>query len=276
MDITRKLGQATLAAVTAALINPVPAVAATPKPDHVVIVVLENKRYDAIVGPAQTPWITALAGHAANLRDFYAETHPSQPNYLALFSGSTQGVTDDKCPYDLGARPNLARQLIDAGDSFAGYAEGLPRTGWRGCGSARYFRRHTPWANFSNVPSSVSRPYSAFPSHYRKLPTVSFVIPDVCDDMHDCSRATGDAWLREHLAKYVTWARTHNSWFVLTFDEDDRTDADHIPAIVIGVGVPAGQYTVRLDHYDLLHSLEKMYGLPYLGAAAARTGLPWV
>ncbi|BCJ47629.1 acid phosphatase [Actinoplanes ianthinogenes] len=275
----RTIGQATLAAVTVALINPIPATATgLPRPDHVVIVVLENKRYDAVVGQARTPWITALAAHSANLRDFYAETHPSQPNYLALFSGSTQGVTDNNCPHDLGARPNLARQLLDAGFTFGGYAEDLPRPGWRGCGSGAdgYVRRHTPWVNFSNVPASVSRPYTDFPADFRKLPTVSFVIPNLCHDMHNCPKAAGDAWLRRHFTAYVAWARTHHSWFVLTFDEDNRTDGNHIATIVAGAGVRPGQYTDRLTHYDLLHGLQKVYGLPSLGAAAGRAGLPWL
>jgi phosphatidylinositol-3-phosphatase len=83
-----------------------------------------------------------LARRSANYTQFYAETHPSQPNYLALFSGSTQGVTDNNCPHDLGARPNLARQLLDAGHTFTGYSEGLPAPGWRGCSHGRYVRRH--------------------------------------------------------------------------------------------------------------------------------------
>jgi acid phosphatase len=164
---------------------------------------------------------------------------------------------------------------IDGGYTFTGYSEELPRPGWRGCGSAGYVRRHTPWVNFGNVPAADSRPYTAFPSDYRKLPTVSLVIPNLCHDMHDCPKATSDAWLRRHFTAYVSWAKKHNSWFVLTFDEDNRTDGNHIATIVSGAGVRPGQYRERLDHYDLLHSVQKMYGLPYPGQAAGRTELPW-
>src|SRR4051812_31095024 len=189
------LGAGALAA-TNAVARPSPTAAAVPRPDHVVIVVLENKRYDAVIGHPKAPWVSSLAAQWANLTRFYAETHPSQPNYLALFSGSTQGVRDNKCPHDLGARPNLGRQLIDAGFSFTGYSEDLPNAGWRGCSHGRYVRRHVPWVNFSNVPASAHQPYTAFPHDYRRLPTLAFVIPNLCHDMHDCPKADADAWLR--------------------------------------------------------------------------------
>jgi hypothetical protein len=264
-------GAAAMVMLGATSTNAVAASAAArpPRPDHVVIVMLENKRYDKIVGDPKTPWITGLSKRSANFTRFYGETHPSQPNYLALFSGSTHGVADNKCPHDLGARPNLARQLMDAGRTFAGYAEGLPAVGWRGCATGRYVRRHVPWVNFSNVPASVSRPFTAFPRDYRKLPTVAFVVPDLCHDMHDCPKANGDAWLRRTFTPYVAWARKHNSLLIITFDEDNKTGGNHIPAIIAGARVRAGQYPIRLNHYDLLRTLQQMYGLRPAGHSAS-------
>jgi phosphatidylinositol-3-phosphatase len=253
---------------------PAQAAPSSPRPDHVVLVMLENKRFDAVVGTPKTPWISALAARSATMTNFYAETHPSQPNYLALFSGSTQGVTDNSCPHDLGARPNLARQLIDAGHTFTGYAEDLPVAGWRGCGSGGYVRRHAPWANFSNIPAATQQSYRAFPRDYRRLPTVAMVIPNLCHDMHDCPKADADAWLNQQFTPYLAWAKTHNSLLVLTFDEDNRTGGNRIATIVAGAGVRAGRYATRLDHYDLLRTLEDMYALSPLGEAAHRTGLP--
>jgi len=247
---------------------------AVPKPDHVVIVMLENKRYDAVIGDAHVPWINSLAAGGANLTRFYGETHPSQPNYLALFSGSTQGVTDNNCPHDLGSRPNLGRQLLDAGYGFTGYSEDLPRAGFTGCAYKGYVRRHSPWVNFSNMPASANQPYTSFPNDFRKLPTVSLVIPNLCHDMHDCPKKQADAWLRKQFVPYIGWARTHNSLFVLTFDEDNRTDNNHIATIVAGAGVRPGQYSTKLNHYDLLRTLQQMYRLPPIGAAARHEGLP--
>lgn len=250
------------------------ATAVAPRPDHVVIVVLENKRYDSVIGDPKTPWVSSLARSSANMLNFHAETHPSQPNYLALFSGSTQGVTDNECPHNLGSRSNLGRQLLDAGYSFAGYSEDLPSVGWRGCSDQGYVRRHNPWVNFANVPASANRPYSDFPNDFRRLPTVSFVIPNLCHDMHDCPKVRGDAWLRKELSGYVAWAKTHNSLFVLTFDEDNGTDHNHIPTIVAGAGVQPGSYGAHLNHYDLLRSIQQMYRLPISGGPSRAKGMP--
>ncbi|MEU8606974.1 alkaline phosphatase family protein [Actinoplanes sp. NPDC048791] len=276
MTWTRRTGAAVAAALLlggmATADNPDPSVAvasvsAVTRPDHVVIVMLENKRYDAVIGDKKVPWVNTLAASGANFTRFYAETHPSQPNYLALFSGSTQGVRDNNCPHNLGARPNLGRQLIDAGYRFTGYSEGLPRAGWHGCAHGRYVRRHVPWVNFSNVPASAHQPYTAFPRDYRKLPTVAFVIPDLCHDMHDCPKAEADAWLKKEFAPYVAWASTHNSLFILTFDEDNRTGGNHIATIMAGAGVRPGRYPARVDHYGLLRTLQEMYGLRPTGFA---------
>jgi phospholipase C len=247
-----------------------------PRPAHVVVVMMENKRYDSVVGHPKTPYVSQLANRWANLTQMYAETHPSQPNYLALFSGSTQGVTDNSCPHDLGAQPNLGRQLQDAGFTFTGYAESIPQPGYRGCTSGGYARKHNPWVNFANIPATSNQSYSAFPADYNRLPTLSFVVPNLCHDMHDCPKAQGDRWLQQNFDRYITWATTHNSLFILTYDEDNNTDNNHIATIIAGAGVRPGQYTNRVDHYDLLRTIEAMYGLPPLGAAASRAPLTGV
>ena len=247
--------------------------AALPRPAHVVVVMLENKRYDAVVGHKKTPWVTSLAERWASMTRFYAETHPSQPNYLALFSGSSQGVTDNNCPHNLGARPNLGRQLIDAGFTFTGFSEDLPSAGWTGCASKGYVRRHVPWVDFSNVPAASHQPFTAFPRNYAKLPTLAFIVPNLCHDMHDCPKQQADTWLRKEFAPYITWATTHNSLFILTFDEDNKTDGNHIATIIAGARVKPGQYAPRLDHYYVLRTLQEMYGLKPTGLSAHRQPL---
>jgi acid phosphatase len=199
-------------------------------------------------------------------------THPSQPNYLALFSGSTQGVTGDSCPQSFDGG-NLAAQLQAAGSSFTGYSEGLPGVGSAACGSGRYARKHNPWVDFPALPASVNQPLTALPSDFSRLPTVAFVVPDLCHDMHDCSVGTGDAWARDHLGAYATWAADHDSLLIITFDEDEGTSANHIATVVVGAGVRPGPSSQRIDHYSLLRTLEDMYGLPPLGKAAAAAPL---
>jgi hypothetical protein len=242
-----------------------------PRPDHVVVAIFENEDAADVVGSGEAPYLTSLAEAGAELRDAHAETHPSQPNYLALFSGSTHGVEDNDCPVEL-TGDNLAGQLLAAGLSFVGYSEGLPRAGYTGCESGDYVRKHNPWVNFTDLPASINQPFSAMPEDYAQLPTVSFVIPDLCNDMHDCDVATGDSWAEEHLAPYADWARQHNSLLIVTFDEDSGSgsgsERNHIATIVAGAGVARGSSDQRIDHYDLLRTIEDMYGLEPLGEAA--------
>ena len=241
-------------------------VATVPRPDHVVIVVEENHSTGGIIGNPDAPYINSLAASGANMTGFFAETHPSQPNYLALFSGDTQGVTDDSCPHTF-STPSLGGQLAGAGLSYAGYSEDLPSVGYTGCVSGKYARKHNPWSDFTDVPASANQPFTAFPTDYSTLPAVSYVMPNINDDMHDGTIAQGDAWLQSNLSGYITWAQTHNSVFVLTFDEDDHSQANQIPTVITGQRVTPGNYAETVDHYNLLRTIEDGFGLPGLGAA---------
>jgi hypothetical protein len=245
-----------------------------PRYDHVVIVVMENVSAGNIVGNTTgAPYINSLVSSSAYFSRSYAVTHPSEPNYLALFSGSTQGVTDDACPYTF-STDNLGHQLIAAGYSFAGYSETMPSTGYTGCayGTSGYVRRHNPWVDFTDLASSANLPYTAFPCDYSQLPTLSFVIPNLCDDMHDCSISVGDSWLSAHISDYINWAKTHNSLLVLTWDEDDDlTQGNRIVTLFAGANIKPGTYAEQISHYNVLRTLEDMYGLTALGNASAAT-----
>jgi acid phosphatase len=249
--------------------------AALPKPDHVVVVVMENQGYGNIIGSSSAPYVNGLAGQGASFTQSYGVTHPSQPNYIALFSGSTQGVTSDSCPRNFTGKGNLGRQLLDAGKTFTAYSESMPSDGFTGCSSsdALYQRKHNPSVDFGNVPAASNRTYAAFPSDFTRLPTLSFVAPNMCNDMHDCSIATGDKWLKNHIDAYAQWAKTHNSLLVLTWDEDDFSGTNQIPTIMVGQSVKSGGYAEHIDHYTVLRTLEDIYGLPALGTAAQRSAI---
>jgi hypothetical protein len=180
LDVMHTRALLVLAAVVALLANPwggtagglapsPAAAAAIPMPDHVVIVIMENHSYSQIIPSPSAPYINSLAQQGALFTDSHGITHPSEPNYLAFFSGSTQGLTDDSCPHTY-STPNLASELIAAGLTFGGYSEDLPSIGST-CTSGAYARKHNPWVNFSNVPSSVNMPFTSFPSDYSTLPT---------------------------------------------------------------------------------------------------------
>jgi phospholipase C len=242
-----------------------------PKFKHIVVVIFENRGYRQVIGKASASYFNQLAKKGANFTDAMAITHPSQPNYLALFSGSTQGMTSDSCPHTF-TTPNLAQGLIAAGKTFVGYVDALPAAGATVCTSGNYARKHVPWVNFSNVPASVTRSFTSFPQtaagNFAALPDVSFVIPDLCNDMHNCSVATGSTWLRAHLSAYVTWAKSNDSLLVVTFDENDGAAGNIIPTIVTGAHVIPGNYSEHITHYSTLRTIEAEYGLPYDGAAA--------
>ena len=242
------------------------AVSAVPRPDHVVIVIDENHA-QTIIGDPEAPYITQLAAQNANFTQSYAITHPSQPNYLALFSGSTQGVTTDDCPQTF-STPNLASSLTASGATFAGYSEDLPSTGYTGCQSGNYARKHNPWADWPAVPASANLPLTAFPTDFSTLPDVSIVVPNLQHDMHDGSVAMGDAWLQSNMDSYITWAKTHNSLFILTFDEDDDADGNLIPTIFAGQRVTPGNYAETITHYNVLRTVEDAYAVAPIGASS--------
>ena len=137
------------------------AAAAVPQPAHVIVVIEENRALANIIGNKAAPFINALAAGGANMTASFAETHPSEPNYLALFAGSTFGVTTDACPVNAGAAPNLASELLAAGYTFAGFSEGLPAAGSPVCSAGSSWwatgrGRSTCSATTSSSPGSGS------------------------------------------------------------------------------------------------------------------------
>jgi len=247
-----------------------------PKPDHVVIVILENRAYNQIIGSSSAPFINSLVKDkdGALFTNFHALVHPSQPNYLALFSGSVQGVKNDGKPKNLPfTTPNLGNELLEKGYTFTGYSEDLPHAGFDGVSSGLYVRKHNPWVNWqdskkNSLPDRLNLPLTKFPKNYKFLPVVSFVIPNLDNDMHNGSIKRGDEWIREHLNGYIEWAKKHNSLFILTFDEDNGTPVNKIPTLLVGEMVKQGRYNRRLNHYNLLRTIEEMYGLAYAGISA--------
>ena len=257
--------------------------ATLPRPDHVLVVVEENHSYNQIIQEkdpshlastwaivpqnlrATAPHINSLARHGANLRQMFAETHPSQPNYLALFSGSTQGVTSDATGSIFNG-PSLGGQLHTAGLSFAGYSEDQPTAGYLGDKYKDYARKHNPWSDFADVPQTDNQPFSAFPHDFNQLPTVSFVIPNQQHDMHSGPIRTADKWLDKKLRHYRHWARKHNSLLIVTWDEGSGDN--HIPTVFYGPMVKKGNYDQPVNHFNVLRTIEDMYGLSPIGQSA--------
>lgn len=158
--------------------------------------------------------------------------------------------------------------MLAAGRNFTGYSEGLPSAGSFACTAGAYDRSHVPWTDFSLDKANDNQPFSSFPSDFTQLPFVSFVIPNLDDDMHDGSIQQGDAWLQSHLGAYVSWAMNNNSVLIVTFDEDDGSENDQIATIFVGGPVKPGQYSERISHYNVLRTIENMYGLSNMASSA--------
>jgi len=261
--------------------------------DHIVIVIEENKDYEEIVGNDAAPYLTSLAKEGANFTHTFAEEHKSEGNYFWLFSGDNQNVGfEDKIPAHEISAGNLGEQLIKKGLTFKGYSEDLPAIGSNVEKQYPYARKHVPWVSFSNLPdgsnadTSSNVSFAQFPSDFSKLPTVSFVIPNLINDMHDKSFPenvkNGDTWLKLKLDSYYQWAKTHNSLLVITFDENedptnyvgltdpassDKVKQNRIATIFAGAHVKPGDYPEGkgITHITILRTLEAMYGLSALG-----------
>ena len=247
-----------------------------PRPDHIVLVIEENHGYSQIIDSPHAPYINQLVSQGALFTQSFGITHPSQPNYLALFSGSTQEVTSNACPHRF-TTPNLGQALLAAGLTFTGYSEDLPATGSLVCKSEGYARKHNPWANWqesplNGLPATVNQPLASFPTDFTMLPTVSIVVPNQDNDMHHGKDPetiqTGDRWLHDHLDAYIQWAQRHNSLLILTWDEDNKEENNRIATLFIGPMVRPGRYDQRITHYNVLRTIEDIYGLSHSGASA--------
>lgn len=258
--------------------NPQSATAITTK--FVQLVIFENESYDDVIGSPQAPYITGLSKTWANMTQSFAITHPSEPNYLALFSGSTQGVSSDQCPVSFGVQ-SLGSELLKAGISFTGYAESMPYNGYTGCMAVPdtlpsgwlYMRKHVPWPDFTRIPGSVSIVY---PGPLKKPPSqFTWITPNMCNDMHDCAIGIGDKWAKKNLPKLIAWDRANDGLLILTFDENDGSPGNQIPTILIG-NVKPGQYSQTINHYSVLRTIEDIFGLKHLGESGSATPIKGV
>lgn len=252
------------------------ATASAPVPafDHVVVIVFENKESTSVLGNRAAPTFNVYGRRYARLTRYYGVTHPSLPNYLALVSGSTQGITTD-CTDCVVEAQSLADTIEASGRTWKTYAEGLPAPGFLGPFKGRYAKKHNPFAYFRGIAEDPARrarivPLSKLGADVRAgaLPSFSLVVPDLCHSMHDCSVSVGDAWLRSQIGKFVKLPKTV---VFVVFDEGSTSirGGGHTVALAIGKAVrPGSRYTGVTSHYGVLRTIEQAWGLPLLGRSA--------
>lgn len=253
-------------AVAAAIMLAIPLSAAptasVPRLAHTVAIVFENHERSDILRSSAAPEFEQLASTYAQASADYAVAHPSLPNYLALVSGSTHGVTNDctDCPQ---SGQTIGSQLSAKHLPWAAYAEGYPS-------SSRFAKKHVPFLYFPRGASHVL-PLKRF--NPRRLTAYSLVIPDLCNDMHDCSIATGDHWLHNFITPLLT---VKDTAIFIVFDEGTSSarGGGNIALIVAGTAVRRHSvFKAATSHYGLLRTIESALGLPLLGHARSATPL---
>ena len=257
-----------------------------PTADPVILIVLENEPAAYITGSRDAPYLNELVQSSAVADDYQAVAHPSQPNYIALFSGAIHDVLDDNV-HQLSA-PNLADQVEAARKTWRVFAENYPATGcFDGAessdgpdGPGLYTRKHNPAMSFTSISADPARcaniqPLDKFAPEAANL---VWVVPNMCHTMHDCPVATGDAWLRSFvppiLASPAFQPGGHGVLFV-TFDEGtDRIRNNEVVTLAAGPLVKAGfRSPVAHSHYSLTRTIETALGLPCLADACSANTL---
>jgi hypothetical protein len=246
------------------------------KYDHVIWIWMENHSVAQVVGKPEAPFVTNLAAKCATATDYRSVGSPSLPNYLGATSGDTWGITDDAGPsaHHLTV-DNLFRQVRAAGSTAISYQDAMPANCVLG-GRSTYAVKHNPAAYYAGGNDRAACitddvPFApAFGDALKggTLPTFAFVTPDLCNDTHDCSVATGDQWLTgvvNDLLDSPSYAAGRTAIF-LVWDEDSP-----MPFVAITPSVKPGTVvTERVDHYALLRTTEEMLGITtYLGKAAS-------
>jgi acid phosphatase len=247
-------------------------------------VVMENKSRGDIVGNKKAPYINSLIKQGALLSGYHdSYVHPSEPNYLWMVAGQNFGILDDDDPkkHSIDSSSHLADQLELAGITWKAYQESMGDP----CGltsHGRYAAKHNPFVYFDDINGwdgtkfQTSQrciehvvDYSQLDADIaaKALPKYAFITPNLDNDMHDGSITQGDTWLYQNLSQYAAWARANNSLLILTWDEDDNTPRNQIPTVFYGANVRPGIYNEPISHYNVLSTLEEMYGLPKLGYA---------
>ena len=230
--------------------NPSPS---NPQFGHVFLVVEENADYSNVIGNPAMPYLNGLADTYGLATNYFANGHPSIPNYFELTTGQTLTVIDSLTPNLFHVNEdNVVRELVKAGKTWKSYAEDLPSVGYTGGDTGKYAVRHNPLAYMEDVQNDAGQaqnlvPFSQFSVDLTggTLPQYSFIVPNLCDDAHDCPLSDADAWLKTNIDPLI-----HSTTFkkdgllLVVFDEASDTDfvhgGGHVAAIIVSPFAKSG------------------------------------
>jgi phosphatidylinositol-3-phosphatase len=281
----RAAGSATITATsgtksaTAAVAVTAPTPGGSPRFGHVFVVNEENTDYASVIGNASMPYLNGLAQQYGLATQYYANTHPSIGNYFMLATG--QIITNDDGYSTVVTVDNIVRELLAAGKTWKSYAEDLPSVGYTGAGSAGYARKHSVFALLSDVVNDATQvknlvPFSQFAADLANgtLPAFSNIVPNLCNDAHDCSLATADAWLQANidpLIKSATFQR--DGLLIIVFDEsggDNTNGGGRIAWVAVSPkSKPHYQSAATYQHQSTLRLILKGLGVTVFPGAAA-------
>jgi len=213
---------------------------------HVFIVVEENHNYGDVVGNASMPYLNSLINQYGLATNYYANGHPSVPNYFMMTTGKTLTIIDQVTPETFPVSDdNVVRELLAAGKTWKSYAEDLPSVGYTGGDTGKYAVRHNPLAYMTDVQNDTAQkqnlvPFSEFAADLptANLPDYSFIVPSLCDDAHDCPASTADSWLKANIGPLIASpVFQKDGVLVIVFDEADTLDltsgGGHVAAVVV-------------------------------------------
>ena len=260
-----------------------PAPAGVPAFSHVFVIVMENHEYGSIIGSGAAPYINSLASNYALATNYYGASHPSLPNYLALTAGSTFGIQSD-CTTCYVNATNIADQLEGSGRSWKAYMEDMPSPCYLGASSGNYAMKHNPFLYFDDIRNNPGRcaahvvPFTQFSGDINSgtVPNFVWITPNLCNDMHDCSVSTGDAWLRAVVPTITGSAAFRGGGLLLiTWDEGASSAGccgdswgGRVATLVISPrSIPGYRSGVAENHYGLLRTMEDAFRLSHLNAA---------
>jgi phosphatidylinositol-3-phosphatase len=236
---------------------------------HVVWVVMENRDYSQIIGSSDAPYINRVARNCGLASNFLAESHPSLPNYIAMTSGSTQGISGD--PYPADSPLGVASIFSQLGRNWRALEESMPSN----CGRSSqglYDVNHNPAAYYTNISGQCARQDVRLTRRASLSARFTFVTPNLCHDMHSCPTGSGDNWLSTWLPGVLNSSqyRSGSTAVFVTWDENALTANEHVATIVISPYTrPGTRVARRFTHYSLLRTTEDMLGVrTHLGNAA--------
>jgi acid phosphatase len=246
---------------------------------RVFLVVEENHSYSEVIGNSSMPYLNSLASQYGLATQYYADAHPSIPNYFMLTTGLP--VTGNDAFTGTDKDDNVARELMKAGKTWRSYSESLPSAGYTGGDAYPYFKHHNPFAYFSDVIGASLAdnlvPFSQFSSDLASntLPDFSFITPNALNDAHDGSLATADQWLKANIDPLVKSAAFQSGGvLIIVFDESVSSDLSHVgghvPFVIVGPKIKSGyQSTTFYQHQSTLRLVLSTLGVNSFPGASA-------